>query len=484
MWIKLFWFIVFVEVMTFMWNIYRYISFNRLYKKDKNLKNNHNIEIPQILITIPCLREQDAIKSTLEHLINITPNNVDLSIIVVTTEKEEFEKSKKIVEIPILANDLAKNVQLRALTSKYNELLPTSALIELMNECKSKNITEVIEIIKNKVEETPTTQQFIINLKKNNKKFKNVHLIHYPYREGIMADQLNFVLKELSKSDLKIKDTQKTYFAVYNADSIPNEKTIQEFVNTIKNTDFPDVLQQYSYCFSNWDSISNLMKGFSIFQSNFELRYGLINATLPKKFLYSYVVGHGMVFKLERLYELGGFETEFWCEDIYMSCLLRVKNIDIQPIFVLEKMETPQYLNILIRQNAVWFRTAFECIKMYKHVLRKTKKHSISGFFWMMQRLRMNLSWLLTPFLIIYTFLYSFFIESYTLFSFSLVGFSLMIIGVYFTSILLIQKLTSERVINKAFVLFFTGVAILISNLGPIYSLLNFKSNKKYKTVR
>lgn len=88
-----------------------------------------------------------------------------------------------------------------------------------------------------------------------------------------------------------------------------------------------------------------------------------------------------MVFKLERLYELGGFETEFWCEDIYMSCLLRVKNIDIQPIFVLEKMETPQYLNILIRQNAVWFRTAFECIKMYKHVLRKTKKHSISGFF-------------------------------------------------------------------------------------------------------
>ncbi len=43
------------------------------------------------------------------------------------------------------------------------------------------------------------------------------------------------------------------------------------------------------------------MKGFSIYQSNFELRYGLINSYFSNELLYTYVVGHGMYIRVDLL---------------------------------------------------------------------------------------------------------------------------------------------------------------------------------------
>lgn len=80
------------------------------------------------------------------------------------------------------------------------------------------------------------------------------------------------------------------------------------------------------------------MKGFSIYQSNFELRYGLINSYFSNELLYTYVVGHGMYIRVDLLKKIGGFETKYWCEDIYMSYVLRNKGISIYPIKTLEIM--------------------------------------------------------------------------------------------------------------------------------------------------
>ena len=118
-----------------------------------------------------------------------------------------------------------------------------------------------------------------------------------------MADQLNYVL-----NNLKFDSEDNYYFSVYNADSIPNEQTIQKVIETIIKNNYPNVIQQYSVPISNWDELSILMKGFAIYQSNFELRYGLINSYFPYKSLYTYVVGHGLYIRVDTLKQIGGFE--------------------------------------------------------------------------------------------------------------------------------------------------------------------------------
>lgn len=302
--------------------------------------------------------------------------------------------------------------------------------------------------------------------------------MHYPKNDGFMADQLNYVLEKYN-----FKNKNNTYFSVYNADSVPSENTFNEVFKTIVVNNVPKVMQKYSYAYSNINDLSFIMKGFALYQSNFEIKYGLINAMLFSDFLYTYVVGHGMYIRLDVLEELGGFDSHFWCEDIFISSVLRNKKISITPICALENMENPKFLNIQIRQNAVWFKTSNQWIKMIKANLKFKNNLSFGLINWIIQRIRMNLSWLLVPFLIEYSFVYTILIEDYRLFMLSLVSYLFVQVFTYFTTIYIIEKLenkkTEIRLMNFISVLFST----FISNLGPLFSLFN-KKMKKYKTVR
>lgn len=104
-------------------------------------------------------------------------------------------------------------------------------------------------------------------ISKNHLEEKLYHF-HYPDNEGIMADQLNYVL-----NNFDFKNEKDYYFSVYNADSIPNKDTIKDVLETINENNNPKVIQQYSVPISNWDELSNLMKGkvMSLFQINIVL---------------------------------------------------------------------------------------------------------------------------------------------------------------------------------------------------------------------
>lgn len=59
-----------------------------------------------------------------------------------------------------------------------------------------------------------------------------------------------------------------------------------------------------------------------------------------------------------------------------------------------------------------------------------------------------------------------------------------MIVGVYIIPIRMIEKLTDKEISKKIKLLFFSAFSVLISNYGPMYSLLNLKTKEKYKTIR
>ena len=464
-----------LEIITGIWCFYRafkYIGYQNKKIRDKIQINEND---PNILIVIPCLREQDIIIQTLNYFLELTSNLDKVKILVVTTQKEEYEKENNMYLKEQFIKDIKNNTELQKLINKYNKILSTNEIKEILKYSKLDNIEEIIS---NKIHNSKTTNILIKEFIIQNHLEEKIYHLHYPNNEGIMADQLNYVL-----SNFEFKDEKNYYFSVYNADSIPNKNTIKEVLQTINKNDSPKVIQQYSVPISNWNELSNLMKGFAIYQSNFELRYGLINSYLHNKLLYTYVVGHGIYIRVDILKQIGGFETKYWCEDIYMSYVLRNKDISIYPIGTLEIMQSPQYLSILTKQNAVWFKTSFECLKIFKDVFKQNRKVNSNSIGWLIQRIRMNITWLVLPLAFLYTIIISILNKNIIMLGLSIISYFVMILLEYGSTINLIEKLTETTLKSKIKVLCSTIVATSISNIGPIYSLISRKK-EKYKTVR
>jgi len=84
--------ILVLEVLTGFWCFYR--SFKYICKQNKKTKNilQRNEKKSNILIVIPCLREQDIIIQTLSYFLGLTKHLDNVKLLIVTTQKEEFEK--------------------------------------------------------------------------------------------------------------------------------------------------------------------------------------------------------------------------------------------------------------------------------------------------------------------------------------------------------------------------------------------------------
>lgn len=95
----------------------------------------------------------------------------------------------------------------------------------------------------------------------------------------------------------------------------------------------------------------------------------------------------------------------------------------------------------------------------------------------------MNLSWLLLPFLIIFTLVISIYNQSMLLLFFSVFSYMFMQCCIYLSTFAVIEKLEKKQIKHKFTLLCAGCISTLISNIGPIYSLINIKM-KKYKTER
>lgn len=418
-----YWAIIVLEILCAFWNILKTYIASKKINSIKMSVNNNKFSNCKILIIIPCLREQSIIKETMDYFLNLINDKDNIELIIVTTEKEKYEQF---------------------LTEQENN----KTTFDVVNEYISEN------------------------------KINKIKLLHYPYKDGMMADQLNYVIKKY-----KNYNSKRIYFSIYNADSRPNLDTINSVLNIIKNQDYPEIIQQYSYAFSNLENLSFVMRGFALYQSNFEIKYGLVNALTFSNLLYTYVVGHGLYIRLDILKKIGGFDNKFWCEDIYMSSIIRNRNIKITPVLTLENMETPKNVSVLIRQNANWFRTSNQWIKMIKSNLKNDKKVSNSCKNWFFQRVRMNLSWLLLPFFIILSFAISIYYKNIVLFIISIFSYIFMQVCIYMGTIKIIEKLENKKINNKLNLICAVCISTFISNIGPFYSIFNFKI-KKYKTER
>ena len=271
----LFYAIIITELLTIFYNLFKFFLYKiECHQKSKPSDFKCNGDF-HINILIPCYKEINVINKTLQHFKEIITGKENIDIYIITTEREKFENT--------------------SVQSTYEYLLE----LDLFNDSR-------------------------------------FHILNYPKTTGIMANQLNYGINEILKN--QTLPTDKIYFSIYNADSKPDSSTFIELSQEIKENDFPKILQQYSNYFLNYNSQNYIMKGFSIYQTAFEFRNGLINNNVSN-LLYSHVVGHGLTIRADYITSLNGFNSNFWCEDIYLTGLIHNSNERILPLNSLDNAE-------------------------------------------------------------------------------------------------------------------------------------------------
>ena len=411
--LNLFFIIIFLELFTILYNLIKFFIYKIRYKSNSKIASFQCDNDFHINVLIPCYKETKVIRKTLEHFKKILKNKKDIDVYVITTEKEKDEN-------------------------------PT----------------------------VQTTYEYLLDLELfNDSRF---HIINYPKITGIMADQLNYAIDEILK--LQTLPIDKIYFSIYNADSRPDKSTFVELFQKIRQNNFPKIIQQYSNYFLNYNSLNFIMKGFSIYQTAFEFRNGLINNNISN-FLYSHVVGHGLTIRADYITNIGKFNSKFWCEDIYLTGLIHNNNEKILSLNSLDNAETPDNLRIQIIQNAVWFKTASHHFSILKDI-KKYYSISLKGFIWLCHELRATLVWIFMPIFIIYTFIYPIIIQNYVFLFLSVCTYLVFIFINYFLNLLIVNRKRFYIYIKSYFS---TCIAVLFTCIGPLYSLF---LKQKVKTER
>lgn len=408
----IFYSVIFIEFFTVTFNLIKFLIY-KLKERHSSKIDISNQEPFLVNVLIPCYQETSVIKNTLEHFVKIADKLKNISIYVITTEKEK---------------SLSSGSQ-----TTYEYLLA-------LDLCKSPN----------------------------------VHIINYPKTDGMMADQLNYAIEEILKESNFPRD--KIYFSIYNADSNPDSSTYEDLIAKIYQYCFPKILQQYSNYFLNYSKQNFIMKGFSIYQTAFEFRNGLINNKVSG-LLYSHVVGHGLTIRADYINEINGFNSNFWCEDIYLTGLLHNNNEKIIALNSLDNSENPERLSTQIVQNAVWFKTASHHFKILNDI-KKDYKITSHGLLWLFHEVRATLVWMLMPIFLMYTLIYPLIVKNYKLLLIATCSYLLFTFVNYLLNLIVIDSKRFSKYLKNYFS---TCIAILLTGLGPLYS---FFLKEKIKTPR
>ncbi|WP_040535340.1 glycosyltransferase [Schleiferilactobacillus shenzhenensis] len=391
-------------------------------QNSKRQEAGQKTETPELFVVIPCLREQTTILDTMDYFLELTSNSENIHLVIVTTEKEKAE-------------------------ARSSDYVTTYSVIR-------KKITGSL-------------------------RYSGVTLLNYPKTDGMMAHQLNYAARYIKEHSHA--NWSKSYFVVYNADSRPGRNVFREVYAKAFDRSWPKVMQEYSAFFLNLDSLSPLMRGFAVYQTNFELTNGYTNSILYSDYLRSHVVGHGLYLRFDFLDAIGGFTTRFWCEDIYLSFYLRSIGVRAVPIDTVEIAEAPKSMSVLIKQNANWFKTLSETTKIY-HSLSDEIFNTRAFLYWMNQ-LRGAAAWVLLP-------------SAYVLLAVALLVTQNWVISAlfcitlwapttmrYLLTLRLFRRLNMDKIDTEFRMSVLGSAAYLVSNLGPLYGLTHLHA-QKYKTER
>ena len=217
-----------------------------------------------------------------------------------------------------------------------------------------------------------------------------IELIHYPYKEGVMAHQLNFAISSIRATEGKKSDS--LWFAVYNADSRIDAHTVNYVYSTLRNqpSDQDYCFQQYSFFVRPTQKKKSVIGSASLWQCRWSLIFEIFRVLFNEKLFeitskwgenilrnvvellfekMNYVIGHGLYISNTALKKVGDFPENTINEDAFLGLKLNSKKIPIKAIPILERADFAPNVKVYIKQQTVWFNGplyAFHYYSLYK----------------------------------------------------------------------------------------------------------------------
>lgn len=474
---------------------------NRVYKE-----RGFRTTSEKYIICIPMLREQRVVSETLRYFSQLNYPKDKYHIVVVTTTKEITEKNKRLKQLNKLAKDISQGKSLSAIRGEYLGLLPHNQLEIICKDNHHENYLVVLKKVKNIYKQLPTTfdlatkEAEIINARL---KSKLITVMNYPYSQGVMSHQINYVVRKFAKN----KQNTNSIFAVYNADSRPNPNTLRHVTFALKEfeeeTDIkPNIVQQSSLFTLNYNKYPTTFTGYSLkaaalFQTKWTLvreltrfrsqshsvliyKDNFISKLFNTKI--SHCVGHGLFVRFGVL-KNECFPTETINEDLPFGFYQCCKGEPILPLPILENSETPDTLKSLMNQKRFWFTPYIQYLNCRDRVLRLKKYRSrLEVEILTAQAELTGLIWLLQSFVLFMPLIIGLYLHSLSIIIMWIIGMLLywfVPIGLIYANLSRLENIAGKSISKINLIDYiltsFSGLYILFTHsIGPILCVRDF----------
>ncbi|TQF04388.1 hypothetical protein E6W39_21905 [Kitasatospora acidiphila] len=284
---------------------------------------------PWLVVLLPMLREQAVAPETIAAFTSLDYPPGRAAVVVITTERETIARDQRLAE----ATELARQRPLT--TADLRGLLPAARCEPAAQELTAALATDRGTALTALVNSEPTTAQIVEATRPTAGPLPLIHL-HQPNQGGRKAGQLNYAVSQLDSILHEygwnpVEDAAQTYLAVYDADAIPDARTLHAFAEAAhqhraRTGRAPEAIQQQrlpllgrrpfpagatgALLTGEW--IYQLRRSLGIELARIWLHHYLTTAPLPafvrtalRPMIYG--VGCGLAVQLPALEAIGGF---------------------------------------------------------------------------------------------------------------------------------------------------------------------------------
>jgi hypothetical protein len=326
------WLVIVVHMSTSL-KVFVAIFWHQSERKRLVNNQNHTQNFNDVFIFLPALREQAILPETIEHYSKISYPGEHLKVLILTTQKEEYE------------------YELQKITKQT-----TNQLAKKLVEEKNKQLGYELFLV-----------------------------VHYPNEKGNKASQLNYGIDYI-KNNFPNTDLSKSYIGIFDFDSRPEHIIVEMLNKQAQKHKYPDLLQPIPVFLNNVSCLSKHRKNLIIichamFQAvrswGIEVWRLMTHSNLSFRPSPIYCMGASLFLKIDTLISLGGIPTVVDDIPLGFRYLIHKKRFDYLPSVVQGDLpeKTKQVFNqaILIQRGNI---QAFEEVKKVK-----AQKHSAWGKF-------------------------------------------------------------------------------------------------------
>ncbi|MEU5542090.1 hypothetical protein AB0G85_06845 [Streptomyces sioyaensis] len=311
---------------------------------------------PWLVVLLPMLREQNLAPETIATFTALDYPRERAVVVAITTEREENARHRDRDRLPALADSSClTEMQLRG-------VFPRARCGDVADEVNAAPREKRLPLLAELYDAEPTTREIVAALADNQRAvgLRLVHL-HQPDTGGRKAGQLNHAVDRLDEilSPLgwhEENDADNTFLCVYDADAIPDVRTLTAFAETATRhralTGRPPALIQQQrlpllgrrpfpsgatglFLAGEW--LYQLRRSLGVELARVRLTHWLTTTQVPRSIRtllrpMIYGVGCGMTVQLPSVRDLGGFPEPM--EDLGTGHRLSLLGADIAPVTV------------------------------------------------------------------------------------------------------------------------------------------------------